>query len=122
MAYWRSMLRREFLQVVGGGAACTALGACDDGGGDAPIDAAPSCLDHGAIAVIAGNHGHSMIVTAAEVAAPMDREYDLTGGADHTHTAVVTAAQYEALAATDPIHVTSSFDAGHAHEIAIRCR
>jgi hypothetical protein len=72
--------------------------------------------------VISGNHGHSMIVTAAEINSPMDREYDITGGADHTHTAMVTASQYETLVTNSPVQVTSTVFAGHSHTISIRCR
>jgi hypothetical protein len=117
------MQRRQFLRVLGGGAAGSVLvAACGDDGGGAPIDAPASCSEHGAISIISGNHGHSMIVTAAEIGAPMDRDYDLMGSADHTHTATVASALFEQLATNSPVQVTSTVTNGHSHAITIRCR
>ena len=63
-----------------------------------------------------------MNVTAAEIGAPMDRAYDLTGTADHSHPTTVTEAQLATLATNAPVTLTSSFDDGHAHTVEIRCR
>ncbi len=117
------MIRRDFLRTLLGGGAGSLLvvSACGGDDGAAPIDAPASCLARSPVSVIVGNHGHSMIVTAAEVGDPRDREYDLTGGADHSHSATITEAQFDRLANGMSVTVTSS-GAGHTHTINIRCR
>lgn len=99
------------------------LAACGGDDGPAPpIDAPPSCTANGAITSIVGNHGHSMIVTAAEIGSPTDRQYDITGGADHSHVVNLDAAAFERLATNMSVTATSTVGGGHTHAITVRCR
>ncbi len=99
-----------------------ALAAC--GGGDAdPIDASPpSCTDNGARSIIPYNHGHTLEIPAADIAAGTERSYDITGGADHSHTVTLGDAEMATLATNAGVQVMSSVGGGHSHTIDLRCR
>lgn len=128
-----AITRAQFLRRVLGGAATIGLApvvACggDDGGPaaidapavDAPVDAPPDCTANGARGLIALNHGHSLMVAAADIADPAARTYDITGEATHGHTVMLTAADFAELAANRPVTVTSSA-VGHSHVVTVIC-
>ena len=88
-----------------------------------PIDAPPpSCLDNGTRAIIPYNHGHTLEIPAADIAAGSQRNYDITGGADHSHSVTVSAADMATLAGNRSIQVMSSIGGNHSHMIDVRCR
>jgi hypothetical protein len=115
------MTRRQFL---GASAAAVAVAAC--GGDEKTPDAsmqARNCTTNGTNAAIAGNHGHTITVTASEVAAGVDKTYDITGDGGHTHMVTVTAANFATLQsnANGSVMVTSTSGAAHTHEVTITC-
>lgn len=127
--------RGEFLRRLVGGAAVVGLAplvacgsddppvdaaAVDAPGVDTPPDGPGVCLDHGTGAAIAANHGHSIEVAVADIAAGTARVYDITGEATHSHTVALTAADFAMLAANQPVTVTSSAS-GHTHQVTIYC-
>ena len=57
--------------------------------------------------VIMGNHGHALTVTKAEAMAAADKTYDIKGTAMHTHTVVITVAQFAMMLAGTPVAVTT---------------
>lgn len=117
------MNRRDFLgaSLAGPMAGLAVLAAaCGGDDGVAPIDAAPSCLQNGTVVAIASNHGHSMLVSIADIQAGQDKTYEL-GGSDHTHTVTLTARNFGLLAGDQPVPVRSTVDAGHSHAINVRC-
>lgn len=67
------------------------------------------------------NHGHTVVIPAADVADPMDRTYNIQGTSRHPHTITVTAANFETLAAGGTVTVSSSRDSGHSHEVTLVC-
>ena len=69
---------------------------------------------------IGGNHGHELTVSADDVQAGAEKVYDIEGGARHTHTVTISAAQFALLAAGTAIQVTSS-SAGHTHAVTVTC-
>jgi hypothetical protein len=112
--------RRELLVATATGAALT---VCGGGGGTDTVDAPPpSCADNGARSIIPYNHGHILEIPAADIAAGQQRSYDITGGADHSHTVAVTAAEMATLATNAGVQVMSSVGGGHSHTIDLRCR
>lgn len=120
------MNRRELLVVVGG---LTGLAAACGGSGDPEpmIDGGPtadarpkSCTMNGTVVAIAGNHGHDLIITKAEIEAGVAQTYDIQGGATHAHEVTLTDAQLAMLKANQPVTVTST-PTGHAHTITITC-
>jgi hypothetical protein len=118
--------RRHFL---GTSLATVALVGCggggDDGGGggqDATASA-KSCTDNGTTTQISSNHGHVLTVSAADVSAGADKTYDIQGSAAHTHSVMVTAANFASLQSdpTSSVMITSSPGGGHTHQITILC-
>ncbi|MEO7097325.1 MAG: hypothetical protein ABI175_28950, partial [Polyangiales bacterium] len=93
------------------------LAACGDDGG--PADApGGSCTTP--TATIGSNHGHTLVVTKAEVTAAVAKSYDIMGTATHTHTVMVSAANFVTLAAGGTVTITSS-NAGHTHDVVVMC-
>lgn len=114
--------RRQFLGTTIGVAALAACGGDDGGGADAP-KAGRNCQTNGTTATISSNHGHVITVTANDVAAGADKSYDIMGTSGHTHTVMITGAQFQSLQsnANGSIMVTSSSNAGHTHDIVVLC-
>jgi len=86
------------------------------GGSDDKDDTSSSCTTN-----IATNHGHSMSVSAADKMAGVDKTYDITGSAAHSHTVELTADDFADLAAGRPVVVQSSTDANHSHDVTVSC-
>jgi hypothetical protein len=85
----------------------------------APISGG-NCLANGTIATIAGNHGHVIIVSHADIVAAVDKTYDITGTAGHSHSVTITAADFTNLTANQGI-VELSTTTGHNHSITVNC-
>ena len=119
-----SMTRKEFLGTMLGAAGAAALAGCggDDGGGtDSSI--ARNCAMNGTSVSIDANHGHVLMVTASDVAAGVEKTYDITGTAAHSHMVTVTAANFATLQsnANGSVQVTSTQGGLHMHTITILC-
>ena len=113
------LTRRELFLAT---AALTAVG-CGGGDDGETIDAAPAnCLANGTRAIFPYNHGHTLSIPAEDIAAGTARTYDITGGADHSHSVSISAAEMASLAGNIGIQVMSSSDGGHSHTIDVRCR
>jgi len=87
----------------------------NDGGDD------PSCLDNGTSAAIEGNHGHTLSVSEEDVAAGVEKIYDIRGSSAHAHSVTVTAANFATLAGNNPVTVSSTSGAGHTHSVTVTC-
>jgi len=143
------MNRNEFLKSsVGLAAALIGIGAssaCGSDGGsgppdaktnpdgsssgsDAAVDGAPadmnpgvvSCSMNGTTVAIAANHGHTLVVSKADIAAGVDKMYSIQGTSLHDHLVMVTAAQFAMLAANTSISVQSTVTI-HSHAVTISC-
>ncbi len=138
------MTRTQFLRslvgvsasVVGGVAL---LGCAEDDGSSiadappAPVDApkvvdapmgqpdAPAVTCTSTTAAIGANHGHMIMVSAADITAGVDKTYNIKGGSQHPHTVIVSAAMFTMLKAGMAIMVTSTTDAGHSHAVTVTC-
>ncbi len=115
--------RKMFLvQLVGSGWVLGGAGCGGGGGYDAPSPApAPPPAGGGCAATIAGNHGHTLAISAADLNSAVDITYDIHGSADHTHSVTFTAAQLAQLKAGNTVVVTSSTTFAHDHSISDRC-
>ena len=71
--------------------------------------------------VISANHGHSLVVSPADVAAKQAKTYSIKGSAGHDHNVAITAAQFATLGLGQTITVTSTNDAGHTHTVTVTC-
>jgi hypothetical protein len=120
-----SMTRKEFLGTLLGAAGAAALVGCggDDGGSAAADAAGKSCVMNGTTVTIGTNHGHVLAVDKADVAAGVDKTYDITGTALHSHSVTVTAANFTTLKnnPSASVMVTSTLGGAHTHDITIVC-
>ena len=101
------MDRRNFLKLSGtavGAAGLLVVAGCEGGGGD-----------DGKSGSISANHGHTVSITDAQLAAGIAVALLLTIGDGHTHTLSLSAAEVQSLAAGGSVSKTSSTDAGHSH-------
>jgi hypothetical protein len=69
------------------------------------------------VGVISSNHGHSAVITAAELTAGGDLNLDITGTATHTHHVQLAAADLTAIAASQKVAKESTTDSGHSHTV-----
>lgn len=111
------LTRKEFLTLVLGGAAVAACGGSASG-------PSGNCAANGSTASISSNTGHSLIVTKADIAAGLEKTYDIQGtDLTHTHSVTLTAADMVALQKNLQADETSSTNAapgGSAHNHAIK--
>ncbi|HRC56626.1 MAG TPA: hypothetical protein PKU97_11925 [Kofleriaceae bacterium] len=119
-----TMTRNQFLRSLAGlGAAAlgvSALAACgSDDDKDPPVIG--DCAANGTVVSIDGNHGHTLTVAKADVAAAANKTYDITGTSPHMHSVTITAAQFATLASTGTIQVMSTNGGTHAHAISVVC-
>jgi hypothetical protein len=103
--------RKEFLLLLAG----TAAAAC--GGSSTP----PNCAQNGTQSDISANHGHSLTVSKADIAAGVDKTYDIRGGASHSHLVTLTAADFAKLAGNNGASEQSTVDDSHSHTVTITC-
>jgi hypothetical protein len=122
-----SLTRKEFLSsvvgVAAGAAGAALLVACGDSGGSAADGAVSgNCAMNGAAPpTIAGNHGHVLTVSKADIAAGAAKTYDITGTADHTHHVTISAPNFATLTANTAVMTVSTTDLSHNHSITIMC-
>lgn len=140
-AWATTMTRDQVLRSLAGLTAGAFVIGCtsSDGSGEPVLDAAPgdapsthpdappiqpdapptACAT--TMVAIPANHGHAVMVSAADVQAGVDKTYDIKGSSGHPHTITVTAAMFAMVKQGTPVTVTSSADAGHTHQVTITC-
>ena len=71
-----------------------------------------------------GQDEHEIVVTAADLAAKVEKTYDIQGLAGHAHEVTLSAADFEKLAKGGPVTLHSSRDAddAHLHTVTIETR
>lgn len=110
--------RREFLRhmaVTGLVLPAIATVGCDNGGGDVVKDEITELSNRAGS--IANNHGHTVVLTAAQQQAGAAITLDLTKGGGHTHTVALSTDQVQAIAGGGTVSVTSSVDSSHSHNV-----
>ncbi|HMY36838.1 MAG TPA: hypothetical protein PKO47_01875 [bacterium] len=90
----------------------------DNGGGG--TDPKPDCINAGTKISISGNHGHTLSVSKADVAAGTEKTYNITGSSAHSHSVTITAEHFAQLAANTSIVITST-PSGHSHQVTVSC-
>ncbi len=125
MATRRDLLRWMALGGAGlgllGGAG--AGGGCGDdggggGGGGGGDGGGGSCRPS---ASIGSNHGHTMVVSRADVEAGEGKSYDITGSSSHAHGVMLSASHFATLAGGGTVMVTSTSGGGHTHAVTVTC-
>jgi hypothetical protein len=105
----------------GGGGGATGGGGGAAGGGGGGGGSAVSCANNGAHDTnITLNHGHSLMVPAADFSAVGDKVYDIMGGSLHSHSITLTAAQRATILGGGSVTVTSTLT-GHTHDVTVAC-
>ena len=95
----------------------------DDGGENQIPDpnANSDCLANGTAVSIGSNHGHSLIVSKADVQSGAAKTYSIQGTSGHDHSVNLTAGNFTTLKSNANISVTSSNDDGHTHSVQVSC-
>lgn len=122
----RKLDRREFTLAAAlaalSGVAIT-ITACGGGGSSPSSPTTPTTPPSGGggsgdkTGVVGTNHGHSAVVTGAQLTAGNAVSLNIQGSSDHPHTVELTAADVAAIAANQRVSKQSSSDAGHAHSV-----
>lgn len=71
---------------------------------------------------VGGKDEHEMVIPAADMAAKVEKTYDIQGVAGHAHAVKVTAADFQKLANGEPLTLTSSTSSipePHAHLVFV---
>ena len=118
--------RREFSrQAVVAILSAATITIVDCGGGDSSPSPAPTPPPGGGgggggtdvAGAISGNHGHTAVVTAAQITAANSVALDIRGTADHPHTLSLSAAEVGMIGSSQTVAKTSSSDDGHSHTV-----
>jgi hypothetical protein len=111
-----ALTRREFtaeaVLALLMGCVITVSQACGD---DNPTNPSPTPTDISG--VISANHGHIANVTSAQITTGNEVSLDIHGQADHPHTVVVSAADFQTLRSRQPVSKTSTTDFFHSHTV-----
>ena len=67
------------------------------------------------------NHGHTLIISRADLDSALSRTYSIIGTSGHDHQITLTATQLAQLKAGGTISVTSFFGPGHEHQMSGGC-
>lgn len=141
MALTRSEFIRVALKFTAAAAAIPLIGACDDvdgtggaggagttsstkassGSTGASTGAGAHTMGCGAAGPeIAGNHGHELVIPAADLDSATDKTYSIKGTSVHDHMVTFTVAQLGMLKAKMPVTVTST-ETIHTHSVTAVC-
>jgi hypothetical protein len=89
------------------------VSGCDDN--DAPT--APGNMPANVTGGISANHGHSAVITSAQISAGTAFSLDIRGTATHPHTVAIAQADLTALQNRQVVTKTSTTDDGHSHTV-----
>ncbi|PHS10050.1 MAG: hypothetical protein COA88_03200 [Kordia sp.] len=122
------MNRKAFLQRLGGVLISLPLlsiigcSSSDDDASTPPTETNPSGnCNNGATGTISSNHGHSLVVSVADVQSGAEKTYTIQGSSGHDHSVTLTAANFTALGNGQSLGVTSTAGGGHTHSVTVIC-
>ena len=129
MADKRLLDRREFtvdavLAALSGVA--ISISACGGGGGgtDYASPSAPSAAPPTAASAsgdeegsVSNNHGHSAVVTGAQLLAGNAVQLDIRGSADHTHAVTLSVEAVQAIKQGRAVQADSTTTTAHVHTV-----
>jgi hypothetical protein len=109
-----SLTRREFtlegaLALLAG--VTITISGC--GGDDSPAGPSPQSGDE--VAAVSANHGHSAVITAAQLSAGNALSLNIQGSAPHPHTVEITAGEVQTIANGQRVTKESSNNDAHTH-------
>ena len=121
----RFLDRREFtanavLAALSGVVILVSESACG-GCGASPTSPAPQPPAGGSasdeVGQISSNHGHSAVITGAQLTAGGALELNIQGAATHAHIVSLSAAEISSIAANSRVAKESSTEQGHSHTV-----
>jgi hypothetical protein len=86
-----------------------------DGCGGSKTSPTPAPSD--VTGAISGNHGHTAMITAAQITAANAISLNIRGDAPHPHIIEVTQADLRSLLSRQAVTKSSTFDNGHSHSV-----
>jgi hypothetical protein len=117
----RTVDRREFTLAAAlaalSGVTITISGCGGGGGSSAPTNPTPPLNPGDKAGSVSANHGHTAVITAAQLGSPSEVTLDIRGQGDHPHTLTLTASEVTAIAANQRVSKESSSDAAHSHTV-----
>ena len=118
------MDRKTFIKKVTGAMLISipfysVMGCSDDD--PVPDPTEKNCLLNGTVGSVSSNHGHSITVSKADVAAGIEKQYNIQGSGDHDHLVTVSESNFASLKSNQQIQTTSTSGTGHTHSITISC-
>lgn len=97
------------------------VSACGGGGGSptgmTPPTTAPPASNADEVGSISANHGHTAVITAAQLAAGGALDLDISGTAGHTHHVQLSGDEVVQVRGGTRVTKTSSTDDGHNHTV-----
>ena len=98
-------------------------GSDDSGPTPNPDPTSGNCLLNGTNSSISANHGHSLTVSKADVAAGTQKTYNLSAANTdgHIHTVVLSSGDFSSLSTNHRITATSTNQSGHTHDVTVSC-
>ena len=113
--------RREFTVqsalAMLSGVAITLSSCGDSNSSTAPSTTSTSTPAGANIGVVGSNHGHTAVITSAQLTTANAVSLDISGSADHSHTVNLTDAEVGQIAGGTRVQKGSSNDDGHAHTV-----
>ncbi len=120
----KTLDRRQFTLATAlaalSGVAITISAACGGSGYSSPSSPSGGTGATGAtdkVGQISNNHGHSAVITAAQLTAGGALVLNIQGAATHNHTVSLSAAEIASIAANQRVAKESSVDNGHSHTV-----
>lgn len=80
-----------------------------------------NCLQNGTNSSIGANHGHTLLVSVADINAGTQKTYNIQGSANHQHDITLTTADFNTLSTNTSISKTSTAGDGHTHSVTVSC-
>jgi len=121
----RFLDRREFtvdavLAMLSGVVILVTESACGGSGSSSPMSPAPLPQTGGTsdnVGQISNNHGHSAVVTAAQLLAGNQVQLDIRGTASHTHSITLTHDDLGRVSGGATVATVSTTTNGHDHTV-----
>jgi len=83
----------------------------------APAPTPPPPAGQNATGVVGSNHGHTAVVSAAQLSGGSDVTIDITGDSNHPHAVDLSAGELSQIAAGTRVQKSSTTNASHAHTV-----
>lgn len=112
-----ALLGGAVITISGCGGSSPSAPSMSGGGGATPGGGGGTSGPGDRAGQVSANHGHSAVITSAQLSAGGALSLDIRGGADHPHTVQLTAEEVTAVANGQRVSKTSSSNDAHSHVV-----